>query len=32
MNNGWRTLLNIALLGFVGSSLTWVIAVARGVF
>ena len=32
MDNGWRTLLNIALLGFTGSALTWVIAVARGVF
>ena len=32
MDNGWRTLLTIALLGFTGSALTWVIAVARGVF
>jgi hypothetical protein len=32
MDNHWRSLLNIALLGFTGSALTWVIAVARGVF
>ncbi|MDH3871757.1 MAG: hypothetical protein OEU44_06050, partial [Gammaproteobacteria bacterium] len=32
MDNGWRTLLGIALLGVIASSLLWFIAVARGVF
>jgi hypothetical protein len=32
MDNGWRTLLGIALLGVIASSLFWFIAVARGVF
>jgi hypothetical protein len=32
MDNGWRTLLGVALLGVIASSLLWLIAVARGVF
>jgi len=32
MDNIWRSLLNLALVGFVGSALTWVVAVARGRF
>ena len=32
MQNGWRTLLNVSLVGVVASALFWLIAVMRGVF
>jgi hypothetical protein len=32
MQNGWRTLLTCALLGFSISAVIWVVAVVRGVF
>jgi hypothetical protein len=32
MENGWRTLLNISLFGFISSAMIWVVAVVRGVF
>ncbi len=32
MDNGWRTLLRIALFGVIATSLIWFIAVIRGVF
>lgn len=32
LNNGWRTLMNLALAGVIGSSLLWLGAVMRGHF
>ena len=32
MENGWRTLLNISLFGFISSTMVWIVAVVRGVF
>lgn len=32
LDNGWRTLLNLALGGVIGSSLLWLVAVMRGRF
>jgi hypothetical protein len=32
MENGWRRLLAVALLGFAGSAAFWIVAVVRGVF
>ena len=32
MQNGWRTLMNFSLFGFIASALIWIIAVLRGVF
>ncbi|MGB5474602.1 MAG: hypothetical protein WBQ78_14155 [Gammaproteobacteria bacterium] len=32
LDNGWRTLMNLALAGVIGSSLLWLVAVMRGHF
>jgi len=32
LDNGWRTLMNLALAGVIGSSLIWLVAVIRGRF
>jgi hypothetical protein len=32
LDNGWRTLMNFAIVGVIGSSLIWLVAVMRGDF
>ncbi|MDH3899639.1 MAG: hypothetical protein OEU51_01170, partial [Gammaproteobacteria bacterium] len=32
LDNGWRTLMSLALAGVLGSSLLWLVAVMRGRF